>query len=349
MRRQSITLFEEAVALGVPLAYPDSRSGPGWRRRFSRGVRQDIGPWRVDSPTRGGPPGFPIGQARIGDTTVPPRKKAAPPAVEGNVAPNKRKPHATNGKGIESAMAKWNAAGRPLGQNAARKLSQQQYTSGPDMPPGRPLTWLPTPEEVPPKPTGPPPDLPWPGPPYPRSGHTEWQLRTYFLPDAKELFLAKEPHVDYRQWEPRFVPPDERRCQARSIAKIGDWQGNRCSMTAIRGGRVCPTHGGNLENVKKAAQRALARAALPAAEKLIHIAITKKGVTDTDRLRAIIEILNRAGVEGKHTIELEIKPWQDVLQRVYASETGGASVTSEETEGEDFYLEDEEAAPDVED
>lgn len=267
----------------------------------------------------------------------PPRKRAERPLKALPALPDLG-PKAPNGqgKGDQSSVKKWDAAGRPIGKNRAYNESKKVLNSGPDMPPGRYMSWLPKPEEVPPKPTELP-EMEWPGMGHHRDGEPEWHLHSYMMPNAKALAEAGEPYVVERLWEARWVPPTEKRCQARAIGKFSEWQGNRCTMMAIKGGKVCRTHGGKLTNVRKAAANALAMAALPAAQRLIHIALKKRGVADSDRIKAIIQILDRAGVEGRQTIELEIKPWQEVLERVYQKDTG-RPITDEEIEGEDYEL-----------
>lgn len=225
---------------------------------------------------------------------------------------------------------------RPLGINRQHDLEQQVHNSGPDMPPGVALAWLPKPEEVPPKPDYEP-EMDYPGPGYYREGGPEWQLYTEFDPDAPELGVAL-----FREWRVRWVPPNTRRCQVRATGRTNNWQGNRCTIPAIKGGKVCRYHGGSLPSVKKAAQAALATAALPAAEKLIHIALTKRGVSDADRIKAIIQILDRAGVEGKTKLEIELPLWQKTLQGIYADAAPkGAEIPGRELEeGVDYILED---------
>jgi hypothetical protein len=108
----------------------------------------------------------------------------------------------------------------------------------------------------------------------------------------------------------------------------------------VQGGRVCIKHGGALPEVKKNAQRTLAMAALPAAERLVHIALFKRNVLDKDRIKALVEVLNRAGVEGKTTVEIEVKPYQEILGMVDAmANTEPAAL--ELTEGVDFEVSDE--------
>lgn len=270
---------------------------------------------------------------------MPPPRKRAPAKAAKATAPKKAGYEGpNNASNPDSPIGKWHANGRGLGVNKADKALKSIQHCGPDLPPGRPMTWLPKPEEVPPKPTAPP-EMEYPGPPFSRLGGPEWQLHSYMMDNARELEAAGEPWVIERVWEIRWVPPDDRRCRSRSVGKYSEWQGNRCTSLAIRGGRVCNKHGGKLGTVKKAAQRALAIAALPAAEKLIHIALTKSDVADSDRIKAIVQILDRAGVEGRQVVELEVRPFQEVLERVYSENTGQSALGSdEEVEGIDFEL-----------
>jgi hypothetical protein len=102
---------------------------------------------------------------------------------------------------------------------------------------------------------------------------------------------------------------------------------------------ICLTHGGSLPSVRKAAERRLVLASDPAAEKLIHMALFQRDIGDTDRLRALVQILDRAGVAGKKTIEVEVKTWQKVLQRVYGNmNEDGDGVDLELEEGVDFEV-----------
>jgi hypothetical protein len=139
----------------------------------------------------------------------------------------------------------------------------------------------------------------------------------------------------------RVIPIEGRRCIA--IYKRGPWVGERCVQPSIKGGRVCTQHGGKLPEVKKNAQRTLALAALPAAERLVHIALFKRNVLDKDRIKALVEILNRAGVEGKTTVEIEVKPYQEILGMVdvmaNTEPLPGADI--ELKEGVDFEVADE--------
>lgn len=133
-----------------------------------------------------------------------------------------------------------------------------------------------------------------------------------------------------------FVPPEEFRCRARALS--GPYQGQRCRNFSIRGGPVCFRHGGNLPNVRKAAQLKLLMAANPAIEKLIDIALHKKGVDDNDRLRAIAQILDRAGIVGKQEVAVEIKPWQEAIRKLMGSEEEKPAADVDLVEGQDFWV-----------
>lgn len=158
-----------------------------------------------------------------------------------------------------------------------------------------------------------------------------------FTIEEESIFHLEDGTTETRV---RLVPPDEMRCVAKAIGRDNPWRGNRCARIRVKGAVVCRTHGGTLPNVKKAAQRRLAMAALPASERLIHIALVKKKVSNRDRIRALLEVLDRAGVRGVQTIEIELKPWQQILQAVYGEmDPQAAEETAEEQEGIDYEIE----------
>lgn len=162
----------------------------------------------------------------------------------------------------------------------------------------------------------------------PPHGGAAWQsfeeLQTYTDVETGEVS---------KKW--RLVPDDIYRCTGKIRSKQNPWRGNRCGKVHEKGTTVCKQHGARLPVVKKAAQRRLALAADAAAKQLVYIAVYKKGVEDKDRIKAIIEVLNRAGVEGKTTIELEIKPWQEVLQRVYGQMNDGERIRAVEDDDDE--------------
>lgn len=101
-------------------------------------------------------------------------------------------------------------------------------------------------------------------------------------------------------------------CSARSVTT-----GQRCKRWAIRGGTVCPKHGGSAPQVVAAAKKRLQAMADAAAGRLGHFAFDD-GVAENTALAATNSILDRAGLSPKQAVEVEIglKPWEQVLQGV---------------------------------
>lgn len=149
-----------------------------------------------------------------------------------------------------------------------------------------------------------------------------------------ELILQTDQETGEQADVQKWVPPDSRRCAAK--CRNGKNAGNRCLKLRELGTTVCKAHGGSLPMVRKAAQRRLGMAALPAVEHLLFIALEKKGVTDGDRLRALVEVLNRAGITGKETLVIELKPWQNMMQRLAG--TDPKTTDLDEEEGVDYEL-----------
>lgn len=150
--------------------------------------------------------------------------------------------------------------------------------------------------------------------------------------------IDPETGVETEVW--RRVPPDHIRCRAIIHSKTSPWRGNQCCNSKMKGAPVCKFHGGTLPNVRKAAARRLTLAAVEAADRLVHIALYKKNVEDRDRIKAILAILDRAGVEGKTTVEIEIKPWQRILQAVYSEMPNGQKTI--DLDRNDFEIMDDE-------
>ena len=84
-------------------------------------------------------------------------------------------------------------------------------------------------------------------------------------------------------------PPDikQRRCKATNS------QGNRCGRFAIKGGRVCATHGGSAPQVKKAAAKRLLAMVEPALVELQELVLQNGHLPS--KLGAIRTVLERAG------------------------------------------------------
>jgi hypothetical protein len=99
-----------------------------------------------------------------------------------------------------------------------------------------------------------------------------------------------------------------RRCTARRH------DGQPCQRYAARGGNVCRVHGGAAPQVVAAAQRRLQAATDALAAKLLGIALDE-GTSESVRLQAIKDALDRGGVTTKQSVAVEVKqePWEEVL------------------------------------
>jgi hypothetical protein len=71
--------------------------------------------------------------------------------------------------------------------------------------------------------------------------------------------------------------------------------GQPCKAQAIKGGKVCRSHGGAAPQVRDAARQRILAAADPVAARLISIALNKK-TKHPDAIAAARDVLNRAGV-----------------------------------------------------
>jgi hypothetical protein len=145
-------------------------------------------------------------------------------------------------------------------------------------------------------------------------------LRGGFGPGAKrELMLVQEDDGSVtQQW--LVCAPDKVRCTG--TIRRGPYAGNRCRKPRLLGSKVCPSHGGNLPNIKKAAQMRILAAADMATAELLTIALShNRDTEDGNRLRAITALLDRAGIDGKQTITIEVKPWQEMLQSLVAKDS----------------------------
>lgn len=93
--------------------------------------------------------------------------------------------------------------------------------------------------------------------------------------------------------------------------------GNPCQRYAIHGGTVCYRHGGNLKNVQAAAKERIKALVNPALAELEKI-ISKQNVSDSDKLRAIVVVLDRTGFHSKTELsaEVEVKPWQNLVDGI---------------------------------
>ena len=96
------------------------------------------------------------------------------------------------------------------------------------------------------------------------------------------------------------------RCTARTQS------GRPCRAMAARGANVCRVHGGAAPQVRQAAQRRLQNAADVLVQRLLGFALDGEA-PDAVALAAIRDALDRAGLNPKTAIEIELKPYEQVL------------------------------------
>jgi hypothetical protein len=91
--------------------------------------------------------------------------------------------------------------------------------------------------------------------------------------------------------------------------------GDPCGNWAIRGGTVCRKHGGAVKATKEAAARRILAAADPAAALLVS-QMYDKGLDASVRQRAALALLDRAGLNAKSELTVELKPYEAIIERI---------------------------------
>lgn len=166
-------------------------------------------------------------------------------------------------------------------------------------------------------------------------GHLDWMEENGGLVeiDPEEEGL---PFPAKLQWSglvedegsPWQVPPPDKRCNGRAYVRdedgdyVVDADGRRikrpCLCWPIRGGTVCLAHGGGRKAVIKNANERLLGAVDRATGQLIKI-IEDQDTEDSDRIRAISQLLDRVGVRADAEIDTEQPGWKKVLAELYES------------------------------
>jgi len=98
------------------------------------------------------------------------------------------------------------------------------------------------------------------------------------------------------------------RCSAHSSQT-----GRRCCKPALAGATVCRSHGGAAKHVRNAARIRLVNAADRMARELLKMALDDN-VSDSVKLTAIRDALDRAGLAAKTEIEISAKPYEMIFE-----------------------------------
>jgi len=110
-------------------------------------------------------------------------------------------------------------------------------------------------------------------------------------------------------WDRRLAANPKQRCTAHRK------NGEQCRKFAIAGSNVCRTHGGAAKQVRQAARVRLANAADRMARELLKMA-TDDDVSDSVKLAAIRDALDRGGISVKAEIEVTAKPYESIFEKL---------------------------------
>lgn len=98
-----------------------------------------------------------------------------------------------------------------------------------------------------------------------------------------------------------------------------------CLSRPARGAEVCHAHGAKIPQVKAAAERVLAEAAEIVALRLVGLTGTHDEIMEKIdhkvRLAAMNSVLDRAGIKGGVTVEVELPGYKKVLNSMFSEET----------------------------
>jgi hypothetical protein len=107
------------------------------------------------------------------------------------------------------------------------------------------------------------------------------------------------------------------------------------------GGNVCRSHGGNAPQTKSKAQRRLQQAADVLVQRLLSFALDGN-VADPVALGAIRDALDRAGMNAKTGVEIEVKPYHNIYEQM---ETSSRAAFRGEPEPERSAIETDDTPP----
>ena len=125
--------------------------------------------------------------------------------------------------------------------------------------------------------------------------------------------------------------------------------GERCRRAPIKGGTVCPKHGGRAPQVRAAAQQRLLMATDNLMANLLKIATS--GESEAVRLRATMDALDRAGLTERSVIEVGVTNQfdallTDIIDLAVVERQAAARALPPGHGGDDDTWEDDEGEPD---
>ena len=166
-------------------------------------------------------------------------------------------------------------------------------------------------------------------PPKPRRKNKPQDER-FILEHAKEFTFTPDSRLVWSRMSQDYgseyqMPPDEHRCRSFHIVKDNDGGEvlaadykplqARCGKWAMRGAAVCVDCANGADSVKKAVRDLLVAAAPALAGKLIAIALEDK-TEAKDSIRAILAVLDRAGIRGGIEVGPDVPGWKAVLEEM---------------------------------
>lgn len=99
----------------------------------------------------------------------------------------------------------------------------------------------------------------------------------------------------------------------------------QCLRPPIKGGEVCYSHGGSVPVIKAAAQQRLDEAAEIVALRLLGLTGARDEenyrIRPQDRIAAINSALDRAGIKGLNTVNVEVPGFKKVLDRLFTDDS----------------------------
>ncbi len=97
--------------------------------------------------------------------------------------------------------------------------------------------------------------------------------------------------------------------------------GSPCRKFPMLGGRRCRLHGGASPQAQAKARERILGAADIAAQRLIEF-MNDKRVPWPVRLTAARDLLDRAGLQSKTEVSIEIQPWHEIIEKIIVDDPG---------------------------